>query len=256
LEEIKVLIIDDEPLARERIKNLLENEVDIEVIDESGNGFEALSKIQEKKPELVFLDVRIPEMNGFEIIEQIDEENIPHIIFVSAHEKYALRAFEMHALDYLLKPFDENRFQQALCRARERIQIRKTGEITCRLKELIHNVKSEHKYLDRLVIKTEGRIFFIKTDEINWIEAAGNYITLYLDNEKYLMRETMNCMEARLDPGKFIRVHRSKIVNIERIKEIQSWFNGEHLIILDNGTELNLSRKYKEKMKEVFNSTF
>ena len=250
--KIRVLIVDDEPLARQRIRDLLKKDSSFEIIGESGNGIDAISQIQERSPDLVFLDVQMPELNGFEVLETVGVENIPQVIFVTAYDQYALRAFEVHALDYLLKPFDRNRFEEALDRARDHLEMRKNGEFSTRLREMLHEVKAETKYLDRLIVKTEGRIFFIKTDEITWIGAAGNYVSLHVSKDEHLVRDTMHGMESKLDPNKFIRIHRSTIVNLERIKEIQPWFNGEYLVILNDDTRLTMSRKYRERFKDYF----
>jgi two-component system LytT family response regulator len=250
--KIRVLIVDDEPLARQRIRDLLKKDSSFEIVGESGNGIDAISQIQQQSPDLVFLDVQMPELNGFEVLETVGVENIPQVIFVTAYDQYALQAFEVHALDYLLKPFDPNRFKEALNRARDHLEMRKNGEFSTRLKEMLQEVKAETKYLDRLIVKTEGRIFFIKTDEIYWIGAAGNYVSLHVSNDEHLVRETMHGIENKLDPNKFIRIHRSTIVNLERIKEIQPWFNGEYLVILNDDTRLTMSRKYRERFKDYF----
>ncbi|MFC1724323.1 LytR/AlgR family response regulator transcription factor [candidate division KSB1 bacterium] len=250
--KIRALIVDDEPLARERIRDLLEDDDYVDVIGESANGIDAVTDIREKVPDLIFLDVQMPGLDGFEVVEKVGCNKMPQVIFTTAYDQYALRAFEVHALDYLLKPFDRGRFQNALNRAIKYLKLKKDGDFKYRLKELLDEVKVERKYLDRLIIKSEGRIFFLKVDEIDWIEAAGNYLTLHVGNARHLLRETMNCMENKLDPDRFFRVHRSTIVNIERIKEIHPMFNSEYLIILKNGRELNLSRKYREKFKELF----
>jgi len=250
--KIRVLIVDDEPLARQRIRDLLKKDSSFEIVGESGNGIDAISQIQERTPDLVFLDIQMPELNGFEVLETVGVENIPQVIFVTAYDQYALRAFEVHALDYLLKPFDRNRFEEALDRARDHLEMRKNGEFSTRLREMLHEVKAETKYLDRLIVKTEGRIFFIKTDEITWIGAAGNYVSLHVSKDEHLVRDTMHGMENKLDPNKFIRIHRSTIVNLERIKEIQPWFNGEYLVILNDDTRLTMSRKYRERFKDYF----
>ncbi|MCP4723840.1 MAG: response regulator [bacterium] len=250
------MVVDDEPLARDRIRDLLEDETEFDVIGESCNGLEAVKHITEKQPDLIFLDVQMPEMDGFEVLDTIYKENMPHVIFITAYDQYALRAFEVHALDYLLKPFDQKRFKKSIIRAKEQIDQIKNNTITTRFKELLHELKTSQKFLERLVIKSEGRIFFVKTEEISWIEAAGNYVTVHVNGEEHLIRDTMNCMERKLDPEKFIRIHRSRIVNIEHIKEIQPFYNGENLIILNSGTELTLSRKYREKLKELFSYSF
>ena len=248
----RVIIVDDEPLARERIRDLLKKEPLFDVIGESRNGLEAISMIREKDPDLVFLDVQMPELDGFGVLETIGVKNMPQVIFVTAYDQYALRAFEFCALDYLLKPFDRKRFQKSLQRAREHLELKKNGDFTHRLQELLHEVRPEEKYLDRLIIKSEGRIYFLKTDEIHWIEAAGNYINLHVGKETHLMRETMNGIEKKLDPSQFFRIHRSKIINIEQLKEVKTWFNGEYLIILKDNTQLTLSRKYRDHFKELF----
>ena len=250
--KIRALIVDDEPLARERIRDLLQDENDIDVVGESANGIDAVSDIREKVPDLIFLDVQMPGLDGFEVVEKVGFNKMPQVIFTTAYDQYALRAFEVHALDYLLKPFDRGRFQNALGRAMKYLKLKKDGDFKFRLRELLSEVKQERKYLDRLIIKSEGRIFFLKVDEIDWIEAAGNYLTLHAGKDNHLLRETMNCMETKLDPDRFFRIHRSTIVNIERIKEIHPMFNGEYVIILKNNKELNLSRKYREKFKELF----
>ena len=254
--KIRTLIVDDEPLARMRIRDLLKHESAVEIIGESGNGLEAVSAIQDQSPDLVFLDVQMPEMDGFEVLKTVGARRMPQVIFVTAYDQYALRAFEVHALDYLLKPFDRPRFQKALDRAKEYIHLKKNGGFNDRLRELLQEIKSESKYVDRFIIKSEGRIFFLKSSEIDWIEAAGNYVTIHAGNEAFTQRETMSGLEKRLDPKKFMRIHRSKIVNIDRIKEMKPWFRGEYVIVLKDNTELTLSRKYREKLKSLFNHSF
>ena len=251
-EKIRALIIDDEPLARMRISDLLKKEEGIEVVGEAGNGTDAVKLIKKEKPDLIFLDVQMPGKDGFGVLESLGSNAMPHVIFVTAYDQYALRAFDVHAMDYLLKPFDRKRFYESLHRALDHIGMKKEGGFTSKLKELLEDVQPTKKYMDRLIIKAEGRIFFVKTEEIDWIEAAGNYVTLHLGKEEHLMRDTMSSMEEKLDPEMFMRIHRSNIVNIERIKEIQPWFNGEYLIILKDDTRLTLSRKYRERFKDLF----
>jgi len=180
------------------------------------------------------------------------------VIFVTAYDEYALRAFEVHALDYLLKPFGRDRFQQTLQHARAILERRRAGDLGRRLLALVNDIKTEPgpTRLDRLVVKSGGRVFFLRTDQIDWIEAAGNYVRLHLGDESHLFRETMNRMEARLDGRRFVRIHRSRIVNTERVKELQPWFNGEHVVILQNGTRLTLSRGYREKLQEQLKRGF
>jgi two-component system, LytTR family, response regulator len=181
---------------------------------------------------------------------------MPMVVFVTAYDQYALRAFEVHALDYLLKPFGKERFRETLKHAREGLERRRAGDLGRRLLALVNDVKPEPPRVDRLVVKSGGRVFFLRTDEIDWIEAAGNYVRLHLGQENHLFRETMNRMESRLDTKRFARIHRSRIVNTERIKELQPWFNGDYVVILRDGTRLTLSRGYREKLQERLGKGF
>ena len=251
-ERIRALIIDDEPLARLRISDLLKKEERVDVVGEAGNGSDAVKLIEKEGPDLIFLDVQMPGKDGFGVLEALGPGRMPHVIFVTAYDQYALQAFDVHAMDYLLKPFDRKRFYESLHRALDHIAMKKDGRFTTKLKELLEDVQPSKKCLDRLIIKAEGRIYFVKTEEIDWIEAAGNYVTLHVGKEEHLMRDTMSSMEEKLDPEKFMRIHRSNIVNLERIKEIQPWFNGEYLVILKDDTRLTLSRKYRERFKDLF----
>jgi two-component system, LytTR family, response regulator len=254
--KIRTLVVDDEPMARERILSLLQQEGDVEVIGQCSDGVQAVSAIQQQSPDLVFLDVQMPGCDGFGVIQNIGADRMPTVVFVTAYDEYALRAFEVHALDYLLKPFGKDRFQETLKHARESLERRRAGDLGRRLLALVHDLKPEQQRLDRLVVKSGGRVFFLRTDEIDWIEAAGNYVRLHLGEESHLFRETMNGMEARLDARRFVRIHRSRIVNTERIKELQPWFNGEYVVILRNGTRLTLSRGYREKLQEQLGKAF
>jgi two-component system LytT family response regulator len=254
--KIRTLVVDDEPIARERILSLLQQENDVEVIGQCADGVQAVSAIQQQSPDLVFLDVQMPGCDGFGVIQNIGADRMPTVVFVTAYDEYALRAFEVHALDYLLKPFGKDRFQETLKHARESLERRRAGDLGRRLLALVHDLKPEQQRLDRLVVKSGGRVFFLRTDEIDWIEAAGNYVRLHLGEESHLFRETMNGMESRLDGRRFVRIHRSRIVNTERIKELQPWFNGEYVVILRNGTRLTLSRGYREKLQEQLGKGF
>jgi two-component system, LytTR family, response regulator len=251
-EKITVLIVDDEPLARKFIRRMLENYHTVNIIGECGNGREAVAAIREKNPDLVFLDVQMPEMDGFATLEMLGAEVLPQIIFVTAYEQYAIRAFEIHALDYLLKPFDQSRFDKAMKRAVEKFgdgeQLQTEQK---QIAALIENSAQKSTYLERLVIKTGGRIIFLKTAEIDWIQADDKYAHLHAGTKSYLVRQTLGALEAQLDPQKFIRIHRSAIVNVERIKELQPMFTGEHTVVLENGTKLTLSRSYKNKLFEI-----
>src|ERR1044071_8265813 len=234
-------------MARERVMSLLQHEEDVEVIGECSDGMQAVAAIQNHAPDLVFLDVQMPGCTGFGVIEAIGAERMPTVVFVTAYDEYALRAFEVHALDYLLKPFGRDRFQETLKHARESLERRRAGDLGRRLLALVNDIKPEPPRLARLGVKSGGRVFFLRTDEIDWIEAAGNYVRLHLGEESHLFRGTMNRMESRLHARRFARIHRSRIVNVERIRELQPWFNGEYVVILRNGTRLTLSRNYRER---------
>jgi two-component system LytT family response regulator len=254
--KIRTMVIDDEPLARERIVGLLQQEQDIELVGECADGAQAVSAIQQQSPDLVFLDVQMRACDGFNIIQQVGPDRMPAVVFVTAYDEYALRAFEVHAIDYLLKPFGRDRFQQTLKHAREHLERRRAGDLGRRLLALVQDVKPEPAKLDRLVVKSGGRVFFLRTDQIDWIEAAGNYVRLHMAEDGHLFRETMNNMEARLDARRFVRIHRSRIVNTDRIKELQPWFNGEYVVVLHTGARLTLSRGYREKFQQRLGKAF
>jgi two-component system, LytTR family, response regulator len=250
MKKIKVLVVDDEPLARERLTSLLSQEPDIELVGPARDGEEAITAIHDDSPDLVFLDVQMPQMNGFEVIEAVGGDKMPLVIFVTAYDQHALRAFQVRALDYLLKPFDRERFTDALQRARHQLDRDETGDLGRRLLALVKDLRRDQPKSDRLVVKSGGRLFFLRTDEIDWVEAAGNYVRLHVGPASHLLRETMNAIEGRLDPEKFFRIHRSRIVNMERIQELQPWLNGEYAVLLRTGTRLTLSRGYREKLQD------
>jgi two-component system LytT family response regulator len=252
--KIRTLVVDDEPLARERLRKLLEQEPDIEVVGECADGTEAVAAVKQHAPDLIFLDVQMPELDGFGVVAQLEGEAMPAIIFVTAYDRFALKAFDVHALDYLLKPFDRERFQKAMNRARKLLAQRQTGELSRHLSSLLTDLKTEKaepKYLDRLAVKTEGRVLFFKTDEIDWIEAADNYVSIHVGSDEHLHRETMSSLETKLSPSRFLRISRSTIVNVERIKEMQPMFHGDYVVILKNGTRLSLSRNYRDKLNHL-----
>jgi two-component system, LytTR family, response regulator len=249
LDKLHVIIVDDEPLARGRIRELLKRDADIGHVEECNDGFEAVQAMQNKMPDLVFLDIQMPEKDGFSVIDEIGIERMPVVIFVTAYDQYALRAFQVCALDYLLKPFDEQRFEQTLGRAKKQVRAAQGGEqLHASLFSLMEQWHAQSKYVERVLIKTSGRFFFLNAVEIDWIKAEGNYVRLAVGKSGYLLRETVNNLERQLDPASFLRIHRSTIVNIDRIKEIQQTFHGEYTVVLKDGTELRLSRRYREKL--------
>lgn len=248
---LRVIVVDDEILARQLIREMLRDDPETEIVAECVNGREAVEAIQTHQPDLLFLDIQMPEIAGFEVLEAMQGERLPIVIFVTAYDQYAVRAFEYHALDYLLKPFDRERFETALARAKAQTRRERNGELDKRISALLEALKSETKYVERLVIKNGGRVFFLETGEIDWIEAEGNYVRLHTEKKSHLLRETIGSLEVHLDPKKFLRVHRSTIVKLDSIRELQPWFHGEYHIILHNGTKLTLSRNYREQLQSV-----
>jgi len=262
--KIRTLIVDDEPLARQNLRLLLKDDPEIEVVGECGSGREAVRAIKSDAPDLLFLDIQMPGMNGFDVLGQVDMERIPAIVFVTAFDQYALKAFEVHALDYLLKPFDDARFEKALRQAKAQVEQREINKLSQKLFALLASEDQQalappsdeasparSKFLTRLMIKSASRVFFLKVDEIDWIEADDYYVKLHTGRKSHLLRETMNDMEARLDPTQFLRIHRSTIVNIERIKEMHPHFNGDYMVVLHDGTELKLSRSRREQVQTI-----
>ena len=248
---IRALIADDEALARKFIRRMLKDDHDVEIVGECSNGKEAVAMIRKQNPDLVFLDVQMPEMDGFAVLESIGLERLPEVIFATAYEQYAIRAFELHALDYLLKPFDQARFKDAIKHAKERFRSQRQKEGRLQMSALLESIKNKPQHLDRLVIKAGGRITFLSTDEITWIEADDKYVHLHTAKISPMVRQTLSAMETQLDPRKFRRIHRSVIVNVERIRELQPLFSGEYSILLEDGTKLTLSRNYKDKLFEL-----
>jgi two-component system LytT family response regulator len=251
----RILIADDEPLARERLKMLLAGQEGFEVVGECHDGPSTIDAIRRSKPDLVFLDVQMPGANGFDVVSALGEEELPLFVFVTAFDTYALKAFDVHALDYLLKPFDRDRFLQALARARQQLERPSNSDLRSRLLALVRDLEPAPQRLERFVIKSGGRVFFVRADEIDWIEAAGNYVKLHVGTETHLLRETMNAVEAQLPRETFYRIHRCHIVNIERVKELQPWFNGEYVVFLRTGARLTLSRGYREKLQDRIGRT-
>jgi len=248
---IRAAIVDDEPLARRRIRNLLIEARDVEVIAECANGKEAIGSLEESPPDLLFLDIQMPEIDGFDVLQAIGVGHVPVVIFVTAYDQFALRAFEAHALDYLLKPFDDERFEAALQRARERIRQQQGDDLDVRLRAFLEEVRGGVGYLQRLVVPAGHRSVFIRTEQIDWIEAERNYIRLHVGGRAYLLRENLSRIEASLDPATFCRIHRSTIVNIDRIQAVESLFRGEYLVVLHDGTKLTSGRSYRGNLHAV-----
>jgi two-component system, LytTR family, response regulator len=263
---IRALVIDDEPIARRRIRRFLRSENNVEVVGECTNGREAIDAIREHSPDLVFLDVQMPDVDGFGVVSEVGADRMPAVIFVTAYDEYALRAFEVHAMDYLLKPFDAERFKTAFQRARAHIERVTTAEAGRRLKTLLEQVLSDDRidvnaalqqpaaapasrHLDRLMVKSDGRVFFVRVADVDYFEASGNYVRVHVGKTSHLIRETMSGIESSLNPSMFARIHRAVIVNLDRIRELQPWFAGDYIVILRDGRQLKLSRTYREQLQ-------
>ncbi|HLM67882.1 MAG TPA: LytTR family DNA-binding domain-containing protein, partial [Longimicrobium sp.] len=250
---VRTLVVDDEPLAREGIRLRLAREEGFEVVGECANGVEAVEAIHDLAPDLVFLDVQMPGLNGFEVLEEVDPRQAPVVVFVTAYDEYALRAFEVHALDYVLKPFDDDRFAATLRRVRERVAERHAGRMGDRLSGIMAELglgngaraageadAGERVFAERLVVRDGARIAFVPVAELDRVEADGDYVRLFCGARQHLIRRTMAQMEARLDPERFVRIHRSAIVAVDRIRELRPSFRGEYTVLLHDGTRLNL----------------
>jgi two-component system LytT family response regulator len=244
--KIRALVVDDEPLARERIISLLRKELDVEVVAECSNGTEAVAAIRERRPDLVFLDVQMPGMGGFDALRELEKENLPLVIFVTAYDKHALKAFEVHALDYLLKPFKQERFKQTVQRARQALAAQQAGAASQNLLALLGQAKPEREYLTRIPVRVGDRVIFVKAEQIEYIESAGNYIVLHTAKENHVVRETLTALEEKLEPKQFLRINRSTLVRVDQIKEFQPLFKGEHAVLLHNGKQLTMTRGIRE----------
>jgi two-component system LytT family response regulator len=250
--QFRVLVVDDEPLARAGVVQLLARDPEISVVGECGDGRAAIDAINALRPDLVILDVQMPEFDGFEVLRSLPRERMPSVIFVTAYDQHALRAFEVHAIDYLLKPFDDERFTDSVARAKRNLRSAELGELSRRLGELLEErgtPPTAEPPLTRLVVKHEGRVAFVRVEELDWIEAADYCVKLHTRGQVHLLRESLNALETRLDPARFFRVHRSAIVNLDRIRELQPYFKGEHVLILQDGTRLKLSRARRESLE-------
>jgi two-component system LytT family response regulator len=244
------LIVDDEPLARQRVRKLLEAEQDITILGECGDGVDAIDTIRAKKPDLLFLDVQMPEVDGFDVLGSLSREELPLVIFITAFDQHAVRAFEVHAIDYLLKPFDDDRFHMSLKRAREAMQQGSDAGTTQRLLDMLTEARAGRTGAKRIMVRSGGHITFLRTAEIDWIEAQGDYVSLHCQGKRHLIRENIGDLEERVQPEGFIRIHRSTIINIARIRELQPLFHGDYTVVLVDGSRLTMSRTFREKFFE------
>ncbi|MCX6881718.1 MAG: LytTR family DNA-binding domain-containing protein [Verrucomicrobia bacterium] len=249
------LIIDDEALARQRLATLLRDHAQVEVVGQCADGKTAVETIEALKPDFVFLDVQMPELDGFEVVETLGTAQMPLVIFVTAHDQFALKAFEVNAVDYLLKPFDRERFDLALGRVLETLRRRDPEDLEQRMTKLLADLQPRPRSLDRLVIKTDGKVRFIRFEDIDWAEADDNYVAIHTGNESHLIRETMLALEKKLPAAQFLRVSRSSLINVGRIREMQPLFHGEYVIILKSGAKVTLSRSYRDRLQRLLGKT-
>lgn len=251
---IRALIVDDETLARRGVSRLLKGHDDITIVGECADGATAVAAIATSAPDLVFLDIQMPEMNGFDVLSAVGEARMPATIFVTAHDRYAIAAFEANAIDYLLKPFGRARFDRAVSRARMRLAGPPESQVTARLVQMLRQVRADPPYADRLPVARGDRVIFVHVKDIDWIEADGNYARLHAGVHTYDIRETLTALERTLDPRRFLRIHRSTIVNTDRIAEVRPWFHGHHIVVLTTGQELRLSRYQRESVERLLGS--
>jgi two-component system, LytTR family, response regulator len=249
-----VLIVDDEPLARDRIRELLKSDRELVISGEARNGAEAIQAITAQAPDIVFLDVQMPDMDGFEVLKSLQVKQMPLIIFVTAFDQHAIRAFDVNAIDYLMKPFDRSRFAIAVDRAKDRLKHPANKNDTSRLVKLLEELNSRPSYLERFAIKTGEKVLFVRAVDVDSIEAEGNYVRLKTGDTSHLLRDTINNIESQVDPRMFVRIHRCTIVNMNRVKELQTWSRGEYRVVLHNGASYTLSRGYREHFDNFIRS--
>jgi two-component system, LytTR family, response regulator len=244
---IRVVVVDDEPIARAGVIRLLSEDPDFTIVGEAASGTEAVRVIEDEDPDLVLLDVQIPEFDGFEVLAHLEAASLPLVVFVTAYDEYALRAFEVSAVDYLLKPFDRERFHAALTRVKQQFRTRDTEELQSRVRELLDRIRTGSAS-ERLVVRDSGRVFFLGLNEVDWIEAAGNYVRVHAGKNAHLMRHTITGMLSKLPDSEFLRVSRSAIVNLKRVREVQSLFNGCFVFILHSGVRVESSRRFRRQI--------
>ncbi|NKB71495.1 MAG: response regulator [Candidatus Latescibacteria bacterium] len=251
--QINVLVVDDEPLAREKLHRWLKEEADVGRIEEAGNGPQALEFIDQGGIDLIFLDIQMPAMNGFEVLAQIPPPSLPPVVFVTAHERYAIEAFELHALDYLLKPYDHRRFRLAFERARQRHR----QDHSASLAELLHSMEQTPKpQARRFAVRQGDGILLVDANQVDWLEAQGNYVILHLGDTRHMIRDSLGQIERRPDLDGFIRIHRSTMVNIDRIQRLQPVSHGDCLVILHDGRQLLMSRTYRQQTRDALKLDF
>jgi two-component system LytT family response regulator len=248
---IRVLVVDDEQLTRRSILDFLRDWKDVEIIGECVNGTAAVKAIRQHSPDLVFLDMQMPGMNGLEVVGAIGEENMPFTIFVTAHDKYAVKAFEANAVDYVLKPFGKERFQKAFSRAIERMGKGLPGGTSTQLQEVLNQLKRQEEYVDRIPITSNGRISFVRVEDISCLEAERNSVRILVGKQSFEIRDSLSALEQRLDPKHFLRIHRSTIVHLCKVKEVQPWFNGFHVVVLEDGRQLRMSRYQQDSLRRL-----
>jgi two-component system LytT family response regulator len=255
---IRTLIVDDEPAAREGMRSLLAADADVVVVGECSNGTEAVAAIRETRPDLVFLDIQMPELRGFGVLDEVAEERPPAVVFVTAFGQYALRAYEVHAVDYLLKPFTDERFREALHRAKQQVRQAWLDELPQSIAALLPEREPwrRPRYLDRLPIRSGGKVTLLPVREIDWIDAEGDHVRIHVGKISHLFRDTMANLEEQLDSARFVRIHRSTIVNLEKVKELEPFFHGEYVVVLHNGTTLKLSRRYRDRLEARLGRSF
>lgn len=249
---IRVLLVGDDQAMRQTLREVIETQPEMKIVRECSNGIEVVTFIKEQPVDLMILDVEMPEANGFAALEIIPAEQLPLVIFVTTNERYAVRAFEFNAVDFVLKPFDRERFEKALWRTRKHLLHESNRALDQQMSFILRAINARADYAERFIVKSNGHMFFIKTEDIDWIEAEGNYVSLHSGKESHLLRDTISALESQLDPKKFLRVHRSTIVNLDCVKELQSWFHGDYRIIMRTGKELMLSRNYRDRLSGLF----
>ena len=250
--KLSVLVVDDEPIARQAIVRLLRDDAEVEHMAECGDGAAAVQAIRSRSPDLVFLDIQMPAMTGLDVVAAIGAERMPALVFVTAFEQYAVRAFEANAVDYLVKPFGRERFSSALTRAKARLAAGGSGaEMSGRIMQALESLRRRDEYLDRIPVREGEQVTFVKVQDIVWIKANRNTVRIHLADRVHELRETMTALAERLDPRRFARVHRSAIINVHRVKSIHPWFNGYHVVTMDTGQKLRMSRYQHEAFLQL-----